>query len=646
MQPFAPSATAMFNSWARGAEASTPPTQDAFRDLFANHLLARLNAKKDVSGGTDRSLSRLGTTRSANRSLSQTSSCRKNDIRRQPGNAATQARSQVKQEDSTQAASSSEESRQAAATRERRHQELHKIRHKPESQTPTAGLAPDQNQATTQTPQNQGGTSTATPPPALRDLIAFLQSFPGGSLKISPEQAPAVASYLKSAGLPQGEVDRLLTPASNQEISLNAADLQAAWQQAAGQGQANAPVPGQGAAQATAANQPAGTTNQPANQSQETQEIQQTPGYRAVWERLTLPQSMVPTVRLALARLGASPQALAQLEDTGQGQGIPLTRVWQVLQGIKDGLNTGGASVQSGAAAAAEASQADVLGQQKVTGAETEEWRQVLLKAGLPTEVVEKVLGQKSVGTQEQLKDSLLAAAPTEQPPVTLDEPKPLYQPQNLQMRPFFWQSDLGGDQPQLNGEGSEAKGQDLTAQLATPAPTPATLTSGENMGLSAFAAEFQGLNQTAAGTAAPLSDTGSTWTMLPPEVRESLWTQLQSGITTNLGQGENQITLNLNPPELGQIQLTLNLNGQDLSVTAVATRPEAAELASLGMPQLVQALAQQGLVLSDFQVRLQDQPERTISPVLAGARDKGSAPGGNSSTSSRRRSGEVDRFV
>jgi hypothetical protein len=351
-------------------------------------------------------------------------------------------------------------------------------------------------------------------------------------------------------------------------------------------------------------------------------------------------------VRLALARLGASPQALAQLEDKGQGQGIPLTRVWQVLQSIKDNLNPGGTSEQTGATAAAEASQAAVLGQQKVTGTEMEEWRQVLLKAGLPAEVVEKLLGQKSPGTQEELKTSLLAAAPTEEPLSIVAEPKPLYQPQNLQMRSFFWQTNLGGDQPQLNGDGSEAKGENPTAQLATPAPTPVTPATGENFGLSAFAAEFQGLAQEAAGAAVPLSDSGPTWPLPPPEVQESIWTQLQSGITSNLDQGENRVTLNLNPPELGKIQLTLNLSGQDLSVTAVATRPETAELASLGMPQLVQALAQQGLVLTDFQVRLQDQPGRQISPVLAGTRDKGSAPGGQSSTSSRRRSGEVDRFV
>jgi hypothetical protein len=256
------------------------------------------------------------------------------------------------------------------------------------------------------------------------------------------------------------------------------------------------------------------------------------------------------------------------------------------------------------------------------------------------------LLGQKSPGTQEELKTSLLAAAPTEEPLSIVAEPKPLYQPQNLQMRPFFWQSQDGGDQPQLNGDGSGEKGQGPTAQLATPVPTLAAPAMAENFALSTFAAELQGITQETTGAAAPLSDTGTTWSPLPPEVQESLWTQLQSGVTSNLGQGENQVTINLNPPELGQMQLTLNLSGQDLSVTAVATRPEAAELASLGMPQLVQALAQQGLVLTDFQVRLQDQPDRPVSPVLAGARDKGSATGGNSSTSSRRRSGEVDRFV
>jgi flagellar hook-length control protein FliK len=609
----------MFSSWARGAEASTPPAQDAFRNIFANRLLARLNSQNNVTAGNDRSLSRLGTTRKA-------------DTRWEAGSGRTPVRCQPRKGDTTPAASSSEESRRITAARERRQQELHRTERKPGSQTPAAGLAADQNQATSQASQNQSGGTAANPPQALRDLMAFLQSFPGGSLKIAPEQVPAVASYLKSAGLPQDEVDRLLTPSSSQEISLNATDLQAAWQRVGGQGTAGATLPAQNEPQSPAA-----------NQAQETQKIQQTPGYRAVWERLTIPENMLPNLRLALARLGASPEALAQLEPKEAGQGIPLTRVWEVLQNVKNSLTPSGTTDQSGAATGTEPSQSAVLGQQPVSGAEMEEWRQVLLKAGLQPEVVEKLMGQKSPGTQEDLKTSLLAAAPAEEAPPALTEPKPLYPPQNLQMRPFFWQSQNGVDQPQLSGDGSGAKEQNPTAQLAT---LPQALATGENFAIPTFAAELQGVAQATTGGTAPLSDAGPAWRLLPPEAQESLWTQLQSGVTANLNQGENRVILNLNPPDMGQIQLTLNLSGQDLAVSAVATRPEVAELAAMGMPQLVQALAQQGLFLTDFQVRLQDQPERPVSPVLAGAREKGNAPGGNSSTSSRRRSGEVDRFV
>ena len=626
----------MFLSWGRGAEASTPPVQDAFRDVFQNRLLARLNARNNIPGGADRSSSRLGSSQGTKRSLSQLRSSRETDTRVGLGSGRTLDRCQPRKADNERAASSSEESRQLSATRERRLQELHRTHRRPESQTPAAGLAADQNQPTSQASQNQGGATTANPPQALRDLMAFLQSLPGGALKISPEQVPAVASYLQSAGLPKLEIDQLLAASNSQEISLNAGDLQAAWQRSQEQGAASAAVSGQSTPLASA-NQPPVTANQP----QEVPEIQQTPGYRALWERLTLPQNMLPTLRLALAQLGASPEVLAQLE--GQGQGVSLTKVWQVLQNVKDSLTPNGAGDPSGAALTADASQSAVLGSRPVTGAEMEEWRQMLLKAGLQPEVVEKLVGQKSPGTQEELKTSLLAAAPAEEPPPILAEPKPLYHPQNLQMRPFFWQSQHGGDQPQLNGDGSGAKGQSASAQSATPAPAPAT---GENFALSTFPAELQGITQRAAGTAAPLSDTGATWRLLSPEVRESLWTQFQSGVTSNLSQGENQVTLNLNPPQLGQIQLTLNLSGQELAVTAVASRPEAAELASLGMPQLVQALAQQGLVLTQFQVRVQDQPERPVSPILAGDRKKGGENGRNSTTSSRRRSGEVDRFV
>jgi hypothetical protein len=172
----------MFASWARGAEASTPPVRDAFQDVFANHLLARLNARNSAPGGTNRSLSRLGSTRKA-------------DTRWQPDNGRAAVCSQPRKEETARTASSSEEPRRISADRGKRLQELHKAQRRPKSQAAAAGLAADQNQPAAQSPQNQSGATAANPPQALQDLITFLQSFPGGSLKISPEQAPTPGSH-------------------------------------------------------------------------------------------------------------------------------------------------------------------------------------------------------------------------------------------------------------------------------------------------------------------------------------------------------------------------------------------------------------------------------------------------------------------
>jgi hypothetical protein len=352
---------------------------------------------------------------------------------------------------------------------------------------------------------------------------------------------------------------------------------------------------------------------------------------------------MLPTLRLALARLGASPEILAQAEEEAQGQGIPLARVWDLLSNIKSGSPAAESHAAMEASPNAIFSPSAQLGERPVTGAEMTEWRQVLLKAGLQPEVVDKLLDRASPATQEELKTTLLAMAPAAEELPALAEPKPLYLPQALRLRPYFWQPQTGSEQPHLNGDGLEEQGAGAHGEFP-PLSTPG-LPQG-TMSLPSFAGELQGFTQNLTGPGSSLGEAGPAWRLLSPEMRESLWSQVQSGVLTNLGQGESQVTLNLNPPELGQIQLTLHLSGQELAVTALATRPEVAEVANLGVQQLLQALAQQGLVLTQFQVRLQDQPERLLTPALAGVREKGSETGGNPSASSRRRVREVDRFV
>jgi len=471
-------------------------------------------------------------------------------------------------------------------------------------------------------------------PLLLKEFMAFLATLPDQTLKVQPEQAKDLAALLLSAGLPQEEVERLLFTPTSLEKGLSLADVQAAWQRV--QETMPSQISAKGAVQPSTSE---------FTLPEEAQELLQSREYQRVWERLTLPKSELPVVRLALARLGASPEDLAQLDEEAAGQDIPLSRIWQILQNCQKpaSVPTGGEKVQLPQGETP--SQANLLSEQPVIGEEVEEWRQVLLKAGIPAEVVEKVLGSVSPADQEQLKATLLALAPSEKPPPALSEPKPLYLPDGLRLKPFFWQAKANGEQSQQGKGGTGWEGS-AAGQNSGMSSSLAGGEMGEAYGVPSFAADLQAAAPNWVGSGAPLAYANPAWEVLTPEVRESLWSQLQSGIITNLGPGETKVNVSLNPPELGQIQLTLHLTGQELSITAVTSRPEVAELANLGVRQLLQTLAQQGIVLTQFQVQPRVLPARQDSFVAMNGRQRGNEPGTRFSNSSRRRTGEVDRFV
>jgi hypothetical protein len=595
----------MFLSWKRSAQASAPPVRDDFRDVFQGRLVARLASRNRVVKGAD---SRLG-----------------------PGKGMINRVQPKKEALRFQATSGSSDPHQVSGAKERnRRDEAHRTRKQAESQAAIPGLAADHRQSVSSSGQNNQGAASASPPPALQDLMTFLQSQPNGALKIPPEQVPAVAAYLVAAGLPHEEVEGLLSSRGFSEQGLSAADLQAAWQRTQGQG-----------ASAETLAEPKPRPQQSLaglNLSPEAQEMLQTPDYRAHWQRLTVSEDMLPILRLALARLGSSPQALARLEEEAQGHGLPLSRVWQILQ---QGQNRGivpAANEPSPPSPGENPSPAAMLAARPVTAEEVAEWRQLLLKAGLQPEMVEKMLGQASPATQGDLKATLLALAPPEEPATVLSEPKPLYLPENLRQSPFFQPDQTDGGQSHRFGQGSGDQQPGAAANLASDL--------AEAFGLPAFSTELSSFTPLGTGLGAPLSAAGPLWNPIAPEVRGSLWSQLQSAIFSNLQPGESRVSLNLNPPEMGHIQLNLHLSGQELAVTAVASRPDVAELATQGVQQLLQALAQQGLVLTQFQVRLQDHPQGLTAAAQAGGREKPGESGERFPAANRRRRGEVDRFV
>ena len=186
MQPFSPSATVMFPSCGRGVGTSAPPVQDAFRDIFASRLQAALNSRLNAPKETASRPSRLISSRPSD------------------------SRSGLGTRHAVATRSNPGESRRTSAFQGKKPQE-HGPRtdEKSESQAAAAVPVTGQSQASPQPAQNRNGAAAASPPQTLRDFMAYLQSLPGGSLKIPPEQVPAVSTFFVSAGLPQAEVDRL-----------------------------------------------------------------------------------------------------------------------------------------------------------------------------------------------------------------------------------------------------------------------------------------------------------------------------------------------------------------------------------------------------------------------------------------------------
>lgn len=79
---------------------------------------------------------------------------------------------------------------------------------------------------------------------------------------------------------------------------------------------------------------------------------------------------------------------------------------------------------------------------------------------------------------------------------------------------------------------------------------------------------------------------------------------QVQSGILKNLGQGVKQLTLQLNPENLGRLNLTLQVNNSEVKATIRAENNEAARIIADRLPQIKEQLEQQGLKVSKLEVQ------------------------------------------
>ncbi|MHB8070137.1 MAG: flagellar hook-length control protein FliK [Desulfobaccales bacterium] len=412
-------------------------------------------------------------------------------------------------------------------------------------------------------------------PPVLKALTDLLNQQPGQALKMTPERLQQAQAFLLKAGIPPEQVENLLNSSQVQEQGLTASDVQATWQKSL-KSTVKQALTASGS-QLTAA-----------------QDLASQPDYQSLWQNLTVPPQALADLRMALQKLGATPDALKDLNTQNFPNGVPVTQVWQLIQQTAKSANNA----------------APLLGGK----VELEKWRQLLTQSGMDPEVAQKLTSGLNPTNQGELRADLEQMAPQPTPPGE-EVAKPLYLPQGVRVRQV---SLLQNEAGQGHGAGNSNLGQNLGSPSQAQAANLASTTNPntETADVQSFLAY---LNSNAAPqtgqTGAPEVATGGQLPAavppyLTPEVKEALWSQVQSGVLGNLRPGENQVTLTLNPPDLGKLDLTLNLKGQTVEVIAVTPHAAVAEAGTAGMQQLAQALGNQGLILTQFQFHHQDEAQ------------------------------------
>lgn len=98
------------------------------------------------------------------------------------------------------------------------------------------------------------------------------------------------------------------------------------------------------------------------------------------------------------------------------------------------------------------------------------------------------------------------------------------------------------------------------------------------------------------------------------PAPHRSVLNQVSSGLLQNLGQGRQQLTLQLHPADLGSLTVKLRVVGKEVQAVLRADNPEARQVIAENMPYLRQSLESHGLRVTrlEVQTQLQDQNQFT----------------------------------
>lgn len=122
-------------------------------------------------------------------------------------------------------------------------------------------------------------------------------------------------------------------------------------------------------------------------------------------------------------------------------------------------------------------------------------------------------------------------------------------------------------------------------------------------------------------------------------DVSTSVGRQIQESIHSSLKQGEQQITIRLNPPELGKVSIQFHQqDGQLVGLLEVSRAQTRAEIQQ-ALPQIIQNLAESGIQVKRLEVMLTNQQEQQ------GFRDPSLASGADSWSGQRQTEANSDSY-
>jgi flagellar hook-length control protein FliK len=96
------------------------------------------------------------------------------------------------------------------------------------------------------------------------------------------------------------------------------------------------------------------------------------------------------------------------------------------------------------------------------------------------------------------------------------------------------------------------------------------------------------------------------------PDTAAAIREQICNSIQGSIQQGQNQITIHLNPPELGRVSIQFSEQGKGLTGLLEATNPQTRAEIRQAIPEIIRSLEESGITVKRLDVMLSDLPRQS----------------------------------